>query len=173
MNRLLIAKISCCFIFLLSCKHFQAHMDSATSSEGDSTARNAAETNRANTVTIFKGIEKGDVSAMDNILTSDAIDHSDAGDVKGIEAIKKQLNDIHNHFNNLKFDLLSDATDGNYHFSLVKLSGTTKDTWMGMPAGTSISDTSIGLEKVTNGKVSEHWRFSNVQEMMKMMPPKK
>ena len=173
MKGLLFATICCSFILLLSCKHLQAHMDSATSNEGDSTSKNAAQTNRNNTVTVFKGIEKGDVSAMDNFVAADAVDHSDMGDVKGLDAIKKELNDMHNHIDNLKFDVLADATDGDYHFTLIKVSGTTKDNSMGMPAGSKIDNTSVGVEKISNGKITEHWRYADAQEMMKMMPPKK
>lgn len=172
MKRLLFATIGCGYVLLLSCNHLQAHMDSVNSN-GDSTAKSAAETNRTNTTTIFKGIEKGDVSAMDKFVAADAVDHSERGDIKGLDAIKKELNDMHNHIDNLKFELLADATDGDYHFGLVRLTGTTKDNWMGMPAGTKIDDKSVGLEKISNGKIQEHWRFADVQEMMKMMPPKK
>ena len=148
-------------------------MDAANSKDGDSTAKSAEQTNHDNTVTVFKGIEKGDVSAMDNFVAADAVDHSDMGDVKGLDAIKKELNDMHNHIDNLKFDVLADATDGDYHFTLIKISGTTKDNSMGMPAGSKMDNTSVGVEKISNGKITEHWRYADAQEMMKMMPPKK
>ena len=172
MKRLLFATIGCGYVLLLSCNHLQAHMDSVNSN-GDSTAKSAAETNRANTTAVYKGIQAGDVSVMDRFVATDAVDHSDMGDVKGLDAIKKELNDMHNHIDNMKFDVLADATDGDYHFTLIKLSGTTKDNWMGMPAGTKIDNTSVGVEKVSNGKITEHWRYADAQEMMKMMPPKK
>jgi predicted ester cyclase len=173
MKRLLFAMICCCFIFFISCKHLQAHMDSANSNDGDSTAKNAEQTNHDNTNAIYRGIESGDVSVMDRIVATDAIDHSPSGDIKGLDSIKKQLNDMHNHINNLKFEIISDATNGDYHFTLVKMSGTTKDNWMGMPSGSSLNGTSVSVEKMSNGKVTEHWQFVNEQEMKKMMPPKK
>jgi hypothetical protein len=49
------------------------------------------------------------------------------------------------------------------------MSGTVKDNFMGMQPNMVINDTSVGVEKIANGKVTDHWRFAGSQEMMKAM----
>lgn len=122
-------------------------------------------------MSVYAGIESGDMSKMDEFVADDIVDHGDMGDVKGRDSVKKMLGDIHNHFSNLKMNVVTEATDasGDYHFSLVNMTGTTKDASMGMPANTNVDRTSVDVVKFTNGKASEHWGFVNASEMMKMM----
>ncbi len=120
---------------------------------------------------VYAGIESGDMSKMDEICAADIVDHMDRGDVKGVDSIKKVLGDIHNHFSNLKFEAIAEATSasGDYNFTLVRMTGTTKDAGMGMPANTAVDRTNVDVVKWVNGKAVEHWGFASEQEMMKMM----
>lgn len=130
-----------------------------------------ASINRQNTLAVYKGIETGDLSVMDKFVAEDVIDHAAMEDVKGRENVKKMLADIHNHYTNLKLTLISDATseDGVYHFALARITGTCKEAYMGMPANTPIDRTSVGVARMQNGKVAEHWGFEDPREMMKRM----
>jgi ketosteroid isomerase-like protein len=127
--------------------------------------------NRERTLAVYKGIETGDLSVMDKFVAEDVIDHGGMEDVKGRENVKKMLADIHNHYTNLRFTLISDATseDGMYHFALVRMTGTSKEAHMGMPANTLLDRINVGVARIQNGKVTEHWGFDDPREMMKMM----
>ncbi|MFL5786952.1 MAG: ester cyclase [Flavisolibacter sp.] len=152
-----------------SCNHFNRAVNGDSSNSSDSSKTSMDERNRNNTVSVFRGIESGDLSKMDDFASKDLVDHTTMGDVKGLDSVKKMLGDIHNHISNLKFDLISDASNGDYHFIMGKMTGTTKDNWMGMPANTSINETFTGVEKMSNGKITDHWRFVDPAEMMKAM----
>lgn len=136
-------------------------------------AQNAAQaaTNRANILSVYKGIETGDLSVMDKFVADDVIDHADKEDIKGLENVKKMLADIHNHITNLKFTVISEATSiaGDFHFTLVRVTGTAKDEGMGMSANTPFDRTSVDVVRIKDGKIAEHWGFEDPKEMMKMM----
>ena len=130
-----------------------------------------ADLNRQRSLSVYKGIEAGDLSAMDQFIAADIIDHGGMEDVKGRDNVKKMLADIKNHFTNLKLTVVSEATsiDGTYHFALVRMTGTTKDAYMGMPANTSVDRMGIDVVRIHNDKVVEHWSFDDSRDMMKMM----
>ena len=150
---------------LMSCK------DSSTTT---SDATSKSEKNTENTKAVLKGIETGDLSVMDSFIADDVVDHGDGmHEVRGRDSVKKMLADFHNHISDLKMDLIADATDGDYEFSLIRMTGTTKDAMMGMPANTSIDRTNVGVVKMSDGKAKEHWLFANPKDMMKMMETQK
>ena len=135
---------------LMSCKDASTPTDATTQSEK----------NKENTKTVLKGIETGDLSAMDSFDADDIVDHGNGtNEVKGLDSIKKMLADIHNHVSNLKMDLIANATDGDYEFSMIRMTGTTRDAMMGVPPNTPIDRVSVGVLKMVNGKGKEHWRY--------------
>jgi predicted SnoaL-like aldol condensation-catalyzing enzyme len=97
---------------------------------------------------------------MDPIVADDILDHDGPrGVVRGRDSVKKFLSDFHNHISDMKFEIIAQATGGDYHFALTRLTGKTKDNAMGMPANMNLSDTSIDVVRVRDGKAVEHWSF--------------
>jgi len=137
----------------------------------DTTKKNKSSMGHDNTLAIYKGIEGGDLSVMDKFVSKDIIDHGGMEDIRGLENVKKMLSDIHNHFTNLKITLITDAAsdDGMYHFALARMTGTTKDSSMGMPANTPIDRMGVDVVRIENGMAVEHWSFDDPRDMMKMM----
>ncbi|MEO8582654.1 MAG: nuclear transport factor 2 family protein [Flavitalea sp.] len=177
-NLLSCAALSAAFLFN-ACNNAATTTETATN---DSTMTSSAmatpeptqaEKNTANMKAIYNGIETGDMSASNAFFADDVVDH-DAGrnrELKGKDSIQKMLGDIHNHVADMKFEIISDATGGEYHFALTKISGKTKDGSMGMPANMNFTDTSIDMVRVSNGKVMEHWSFhrpGNLPQQHKM-----
>ncbi len=85
-----------------------------------------AEKNTANSKAVYHAIETGEVSKLDNFISPDFVDHSGGArdtEIKGRDGIKAILGDMHNHFKDLKLDLIASATsdDGAYNFTLAKL----------------------------------------------------
>lgn len=133
--------------------------------------KNQASLNTQRSLSVYRGIESGDLSVMDEFVSPDIIDHAGTGDIKGLANVKKMLADIRNHFTNLKFTLVSDgiSADGMYHFALVRMTGTTKEASMGMPANTPFDRIGVDVVRLQNDKVVEHWSFDDSRDVMKMM----
>ena len=76
---------------------------------------------------------------------------------------------MHNAIKDLKVEPIANATGDDYNFALVRMTGTTADASMGMPAGTKIDRTFVDVVKMKDGKATEHWGYVDQNEMMKMM----
>jgi predicted SnoaL-like aldol condensation-catalyzing enzyme len=87
----------------------------------------------------------------------------------GIDSVKSMFRQMHDHISNIKMESIANATGGDYHFNLVRMTGTTNSEFMGMPANTPLDMTSVNVVRIQNGKAVEHWRYSDPKEMMKMM----
>ena len=170
---LLLSELICLLFFFVSCSNNKSDNVSGTTSDSkDSSGKSQAEINAANSEKVFRGIESGDLSAMDNFVSANIVDHGTPGaDIKGLDSVKKMLGDMHNHISNLKFKTTADDTGGDYHFALVRMTGTTKDNFHGMPPNTTVDQTSVGVVKIVNGKAVEHWLFLDIKDMMKMQKP--
>lgn len=129
-----------------------------------------AEKNNANTLEVYRAIETGDFSKLDQIIDQNVIDHAGPhGDMVGLDSTKVMFQEMHDHISNLKMEPIANATGGDYHFNLVRMTGTTNSDYMGIPANTPIDVTSVNVIKIRNGKAVEHWRYSDPHDMMRMM----
>jgi len=118
---------------------------------------------------IYDAIETGDVSKVDSFIAKDAVHHDpERGDVVGVDSIKAILADIHNHYKDLKLDIISEVSDDEYGYTLHTLKGTTTDAMM-MPAGTKVNMKAVDVVRFKDGKIVEHWEFMDMADMMKMM----
>ncbi|MEO6906034.1 MAG: ester cyclase [Ginsengibacter sp.] len=118
---------------------------------------------------INHAIETGDMSNLDQIIDANIVDHTMHGDVTGIDAVKKMFMQMHDHISNLSIQSIANATDGDYHFSLSRFTGTTNSEFMGMPANTPIDETNVDVVRTKNGKAVEHWEYIGPKEAMEMM----
>ena len=146
-------------MLLISCK------DSSSSGDADRNNKNL-DFNRQ----ILKGIEKGDSIAINAHIADDAVDHQgpNGQDVKGGDNVRHMLADMHNHVKDLKFDVLAEASNGDYIFCLTHMTGTTSDATWGMPSGTAIDEKGVDVVKVNkDNKMTEHWGFVDPVAMMK------
>lgn len=152
----LLAVLSVCF---LSC----TDKSSTTSTNADS----QAEKNRAHSAEVYQAMETGDVSKVDSFLDKDIVDHE--SNIHGLDSLKKLFANMHNSIRNLKFEKIAEATDGDYHLAYTRMTGTTTDASMGIPAGTKLDMMSVDVVKIKDGKAVEHWGYSDRNDMMKMM----
>lgn len=155
---------------LLSCN--QSKVASASTSDNDHEAM--AKRNTDYNKEIYRAIETGDVSKLDSFVTKDVIDHegSNTGkDVVGLDSLKASLGAIHNYFDGLKMEIISEgtSTDNNYHFSLIRMTGKAKQNPWGMPVGVAVDHTSMDVVKIKDGKAAEHWGFTSQKDVNEMM----
>ncbi len=166
MKKLLFAAAVVLLCGFYSCK------DSATSSTSSSSDNSMNDSNLAKNRRVMKAIETGDSATINALIAEDAVDHQGPhGDIKGGDSVRHMLVDMHNHMRNLKLDVIADAANGDYIFTLATFKGTCTDGSMGMPAGTVMNQKGVNVVKVKDGKMVEHWGFVDANEMMKNMPP--
>jgi predicted SnoaL-like aldol condensation-catalyzing enzyme len=141
--------------------------------EDDNDYMAQAKRNTEHNKEIYRAIETGDVSKLDSFIARDVVDHEGnmGKDIVGLDSLKVHLAQIHNYFDNMKFDVLSEATslDNNYHYSMYRMTGKSKANPWGMPVGIDIDDTGIDVVKIRDGKAVEHWSFTSQKDMMEMM----
>lgn len=77
-----------------------------------------------------------------------------------MDSLKELFIQIHNHIPDLKMESIANATEGDYNFDLNRMSGTTNNPFMGMPANYKIDMTGVDVVKIKNGKAIEHWGFA-------------
>ncbi len=136
---------------------------------------NAAKYKAANAV-VYKAIITGDVSTLDSVIAKDAIDHGgdpsmSGNDIVGRDSIKATLAVVHTQFNNLKMEVLSSATDGDYTLERVRMTGTAAmPLGPKTPVGTPVDMTSVEVVKWKNGMAYEHWTYIDAKDVAKMSP---
>ncbi|MDQ6757948.1 MAG: nuclear transport factor 2 family protein [Bacteroidota bacterium] len=163
MKKILLTSAIAMLCFCISCK------DSTTTS---TTETSSNEKNLENNRKVMKAIETGDSATINSLIADDAVDHQGPNnqDVKGGDNVKHMLADLHNHLKDAKFEVIADASNGDYIFSLSRMTGTMADATWGMPAGTKVDEKGVDVVKVNkDGKMTEHWGFVDPAAMMKHM----
>jgi predicted SnoaL-like aldol condensation-catalyzing enzyme len=129
------------------------------------------EKNIAAVHSINDAIESGDVNKLDQYITADAVDHAgEHGDVNGLDSIKAHLKRFHDEYPDMKLEEVQEAANDDYVFSLTRFTGTNVVPSMGAPAGTHFDMNAIEVVKFNkDGKVTEHWEYMTMADMMKMM----
>lgn len=131
-----------------------------------------AKKNLDNARAIAKSFETKDISKLGDYIADDAVDHaSPNGETKGLENIKKMFTDMQGTMSNSKMETVKELADDDYVYQWMKESWTQTKESMGMKPG----DYSFNVIEVSkfnaDSKVTEHWSFMDVNDMMKMMPP--
>jgi predicted SnoaL-like aldol condensation-catalyzing enzyme len=116
--------------------------------------------------TVSKAFETGDVSAIDSVVASDFVDHTDRGE-KNRDSLKAMITMMHATNKDMKMEITKELADNDYVFSWMRFTGTS-DGSMGMPKG-PYDMQAIQVIKFKDGKIVEHWEFMQPAEMMKMM----
>jgi len=146
----------------------------AGTQENSDSHKAIADKNAASTSVVYKAIETGDVSALDSLFTTDVVDHNggpQGQDIKGKDSVIAMLATIHNYFDGLKLEMVHHATsaDGVYHYSTVRMTGTSKENPWGMPVGMKMDDTSVDVMKLKDGKCTDHWSFMSMGDFNEIM----
>jgi ketosteroid isomerase-like protein len=158
---ILLLGLACCMQFV-----------ACTTKTETSTAVSTNERNRHNFNSVYRAIETGDMSNVDSFIAEDIVEHNPpvGMEMRGRDSIKRMLADMRNHFTNLKFENIATATDGDYAFALVRMTGTPTDGAMGFPPNVPVNYLSIDVVKTNSqGQATDHWVYLDPRDMMKMM----
>jgi hypothetical protein len=156
------AVILSCFI---TCTNNTAH-------EGDTNEK--AKKNLENTKAIISMFETGDFSKAGDYIATDGVDHSGPmGEVKGLDSLKAMFARYSGMMSDVKNEVVKGLADDDYSMVWLKQSSTAKitDPSMMMKAGErSTMETVEVCKHGADGKITDHWSFMSMTDMMKMMP---
>ena len=156
------AVILSCFI---TCTNNSAH-------EGDTSEK--AKKNLDNTKAIINMFVTGDFSKAGDYIATDGVDHSaPTGEVKGLDNLKAMFAQMMSTMSDTKNEVVKGLSDDDYSMVWLKQSWTQKtdDPMMGMKAGQHGDMQTIEVCKHgADGKITDHWSFMSMADMMKMMP---
>jgi hypothetical protein len=158
------------FSFITACNNSGEKSATADTTAATTTASSTGDKNIATIHAINDAIMSGDVGKFDQYIAADGVDHSEHGDVKGLDSIKANLKRFHDEYKDMKLEALQDASNGDYVFSLTRFTGTNTVPSMGAPAGTKFDMTAVEVAKFgSDGKVTDHWEYVSMADAMKMM----
>lgn len=156
------AVILSCFI---TCTNNTAHEDGTSE---------IAKKNLENTKAIINMFVTGDFSKAGDYIATDGVDHSGPqGEVKGLDNLKTMFVQMTSTMSDAKNEVVKGLADDDYSMVWLKQSWTQKvdDPMMGMKAGQHGDMQSIEVCKHgADGKITDHWSFMSMADMMKMMP---
>lgn len=152
----------------LSCNNDKTEKPAGDATTPEKKDNAMAEKNLAASHIVNKAFETGDPSAIDNVIASDFIDHTDQGD-KNRDSLKTMISMMHKEFPDMKMEIIKELADNDYVFTLMHYSGTSNGQ-MGMPKG-PYDMKAIEVVKFKDGKGVEHWAYMQPADVMKMMPP--
>jgi predicted SnoaL-like aldol condensation-catalyzing enzyme len=119
---------------------------------------------------VNKAFATGDISEIDSVVAADFVDHSDRGDV-GRDSLKTMIKMVHKQYPDMKSEIVKEMADDDYAFLLMRTTGTSNGE-MGMPKG-PYEMNAIEVLKFKNGKITEHWSYMELRDVMKMLPQQK
>jgi len=130
-----------------------------------------AKKNLENARAVAKMFETHDYSKVGDYIAADGVDHSGPrGEVKGLDSIKAEFAEFGNSMSGMKNETVKEIADDDYSFQWMKESWTMTKDEMGMKAGTKMHMDAIEVSKFNaDSKVTDHWSFISMTDMMKMM----
>lgn len=130
--------------------------------------------NLESTKAIIAMFPTGDFSKAGDYIAADGIDHSGpTGEVKGLDNLKAMFVQMTSMGTDQKNEVVKGLSDDDYSMVWLKQSWTQKadDPMMGVKAGQHVELQTVEVCKHgADGKITEHWSFMSMADMMKMMP---
>jgi len=115
---------------------------------------------------------KGNLDLLDELLSIDYLNHSSSiQDVPpGPAGLKPIVNAMRIAFPDLHYTIQDLIVTYDRVVARVKMSGTHTGDFFGIPpTNKKISVNQINIEHITNGRISEHWRITDENTMMKQL----
>ena len=128
----------------------------------------STEENKALVRRFWNGLNKGDIDAMMEMVAPDAVDHGiPPGSPSGPKGIRQMITTSIRAFPDLHFTIEDMIAEGDKVVCRISQTGTNTGELMGMPpTGKQVKVTSIGIFRIENGKLVEHW--SNQDDLGRM-----
>ena len=133
-----------------------------------------AKKNLENTMAAVSMFDKGDFTKAGDYIAADGVDHSaPMGEVKGLDSLKAMFTQMLSTMTNVKNEVKKGVADDDHSMVWLRQTWTQKtdDPMMGMKAGQQGDIQTVEVFKHgADGKITDHWAFMSVNDVMKMMP---
>ena len=132
----------------------------------------SAEESKATMRQYFGVFEQGNIDLLDELLAPDYINHSPATPdlPTGPEGVKAVVSMFRSAMPDLRVIIEDMIAEGEKVATYYTLEGTHEGELFGVsPTGQRLSNKSITVERVSGGKIREHWRVSDELGMMQQL----
>ena len=124
----------------------------------------------------FEAVERGDLDALDDLVATDAIDHTPfPNQPAGIDGVKQTLAALRRAFPDFRQEILEMVAEGDRVAVRASLRGTHRGEFLGIPpTGRPVEVESIDILRVEGDKFVEHWGMVDQMALMGQlgqMPP--
>jgi steroid delta-isomerase-like uncharacterized protein len=121
----------------------------------------------------FWGVwEEGNLGLVDELLAPDYLNHSPGlpGQPEGPEGVKAVVSMFRGGLPDLRVVIEDVIAEGDKVMMRYRIEGTHEGELFGVPpTGRRVSIESITVERVSGGKIREHWRVTDTLDMMQQL----
>ena len=116
-------------------------------------------------------LKQGRLDLIDELFSADVVDHSNLpGFSPGREGIRQMIAMYRGVFDNAQVNIESVVAEGDEVVSRCTISGTHVGEYLGIaPTGKHITITVLGVDRVVDGKVVEHWEHFDPLVLMQLI----
>jgi len=119
---------------------------------------------------IEEGFNRGNLEALDNLVTPDFIEHQDGFDPPNLEGLKGAIRFLRTAFPDLTLIIEDMITDRDRVWARLKGRGTHLGPLMGFsPSGKRIEIDVIDICRMENGRLAEHWGVADRMHMLQQI----
>jgi steroid delta-isomerase-like uncharacterized protein len=132
----------------------------------------SAEENKAIVERFWKVWEEGNIDLVDELLAADHVNHNPAtpDQPAGAEGVREVVTMFRSAMPDLKVAIEDMIAEGDKVVVRYTLEGTHEGELFGVPpTGRRLSIKSIAVERVSEGKLREHWRITDSLDMMQQL----
>ncbi len=107
-----------------------------------------------------EGFATGDGTVVDELCSSDLVEHQFGLSGTGAEAIqhvKDAIRDVHSAVPNISFTIEDSVVEGDTIWVRVRAQGTATGPFFGPPSGRPVDFTVFDVVRVVDGRIVEHW----------------
>ena len=128
------------------------------------------EDNKAVSRRLFEAMTRGDLDAVDDIFTPDAVIHDPGREFFGRAAIKQGLASLRAGFPDIAYSIQDQIAEGDRVASRYRGEGTHLGEWRGVPGtGRRFSYTGILIHRFEDGKIAEFWGQADVLGLLQQL----
>ena len=130
-----------------------------------------SEENKAIARRFAEVFETGDLSVLDELLASNFVDHNPFPEqAPGAEGMKQLIGIMRATFPDMTVTTDDMIAEGDKVVSRWTGTGTHQGEFMGVPAtGNKVTVTGIGIDRIVDGKIVEHWEQFDAMGMMQQL----
>ncbi len=112
---------------------------------------------------VEEGFNRGRVELLDEVIDPDLIEHSNSPLMgTGLEAMKRRLVAVRDAFPDAHLDIEDLAASADKVWWRWRFTATHQGEFMGVPAtGKRVETTGASIERIADGRIVEHWSFSD------------